>query len=343
MSTPTLAHKRWLKRATLLLLAFLVVVALMRLFGSMDWDAVGAALAHLSWWQPLVLLLVLCARQIANAAPLHYYIDGISLYRATLNDLSATMLTAFAPPPSDMALRVAMFTSWGVKLPLAIAGTTMNAMTFFIVRFATPLAGFALAAVAARELGIRWLDVISLAIAAALIAIVLLMTRSQATARNVGRICGNLARRITKGVDPRHWEEQCVMFQQELSARFGYAFPRSLAVSFAMVFFDGLLLLLALRFVGLDASLLPTADVAIAFLFAFPLTAMPMSGMGAMDVLVAASCISVAGEVIQEPLLAALIIWRLFNVAGPLLLGVAAAALWKTGLRKNPRPPAAVQ
>lgn len=323
--------KAWLRRGALFVLGLCVTVAVVRLMRAVDWEAVAGALQQLSWWQPLVLLLVLVARQLANAAPLAYYIEGVSLYRATLNDLTATTLTAFAPPPSDMALRVAMFTSWGIRTPVAIAGTTMNALTFFIIRFSTPLFGFILVAATGRSLGIRWLDVISLLIGAVLIGAVMMMTGSQSAAKALGERCGQVAGRFKRTINPVDWGRKCLDFQRELSSRFRFAFPRSLAVSFLMVACDGLLLLLALRFVGLGPETLSVADIAVAFLFAFPLTAFPMSGMGVVDVAIAVACIESAGtDSIQESVLAALIIWRIFNVAGPLLLGLLAGVLWKS-------------
>jgi len=89
----------------------------------------------------------------------------------------------------------------------------------------------------------------------------------------------------------------------------------------------------ALRFVGIDAQALSLADIAVAFLFAFPLTAFPM-GMGVVDVLITGACVEAAGTQLQEPVFAALIIWRIFNVSGPLLLGVVAGALWKHSTKK---------
>ena len=53
-------------------------------------------------------------RQVLNALPLALYIRGVSTYRATINDLGAILMSVVAPPPSDLALRVTMFTSWGV-------------------------------------------------------------------------------------------------------------------------------------------------------------------------------------------------------------------------------------
>ena len=87
-----------------------------------------------------MLLAVVVVRQVCSALPLALYIPGVTAYKATLNDLGAILMSMVAPPPSDLALRVTMFASWGVSAAKGLAGTLMNTLTFYIVRFATPCA-----------------------------------------------------------------------------------------------------------------------------------------------------------------------------------------------------------
>ena len=91
-----------------------------------------------------MLVAVVIVRQVLNALPLAFYIRGVSAYKATLNDLGAILMSVVAPPPSDLALRVAMFTSWGVAAAKGLAGTLMNTLTFYVVRFSAPAVGFVL-------------------------------------------------------------------------------------------------------------------------------------------------------------------------------------------------------
>ena len=88
----------WLTRLGLVLLSALVTVAMVQLVGRIDWPAVWDALLHLTWWQPLVLLLAVVVRQVLNALPLSLYIPGVSVLRATINDLGAILMSAVAPP-----------------------------------------------------------------------------------------------------------------------------------------------------------------------------------------------------------------------------------------------------
>ncbi len=327
-------RRAWIRRVVLLVIACLFVVAIARFIRRIDWVVVGDALSHLAWWQPVVLFVVLLLRQVANAAPLSLNVPGTSLYRATVNDMGAVTMAVVAPPPTDMALRVAMFNSWGVATPVALAGTVMNAITFYVIRFSAPLLGFIIVVASRRPLGWRWMDLISLGVAAALITGLLLVIHNDEWARTVGRSCGQVARSLRRPVDPENWADSCADFRASVADRFPYAFPRSILVTLLMVFLDISILALSLRFVGVSAAQVSAVDIAIAFLFAFPLTAFPMTGLGVVDAVVLASLVQSGGAEVQEPAVAAIIIWRVFTLIGPFLMGLLAVALWRRSTRK---------
>ena len=252
----------------------------MRLIGRIDWAAVYDALRHLTWWQPFVLLAVVVVRQVLNALPLALYIPRVSALRATVNDLGAILMSAVAPPPSDLALRVGMFNSWGVPTVQAVAGTLMNTLTFYIVRFAAPLLGFVLLLAVDEPAGLRWLDLAFVAIAVAILVAVLLVVRSDQLAIRVGSFSGRMARKVRRSVDPDAWVRACVDFRVQISARFRYGFVRSLLALCGMLAADLTVLVLSLRFVGVSSSEVALVYVAIAYLFAYPFTLFPFSGTG---------------------------------------------------------------
>jgi uncharacterized membrane protein YbhN (UPF0104 family) len=325
----------WLTRAGLLVLALLVSVVIVRLIGQIDWDAVWDALRHLTWWQPLVLLVVVVVRQVLNALPLALYIPGVSVVRATVNDLGAILMSAVAPPPSDLALRVGMFNSWGVPTVKGLAGTVMNTLTFYIVRFAAPLFGFILLIATGEPAGLRLVDLVCIAIAAAILVGVLLVVRSDELASTVGLKAGRIACRVRKQVDPEAWRQNCVDFRDQIASRFRHGFPRSLLGLFGMLAADLAVLVLCLRFVGVSAAEVSLVVVAIAYLFAYPLTLFPFSGIGIVDALVLAALVEEGGLEIEAASVAALIVWRVFTVGGPILMGVGAVALWRNGALGN--------
>ncbi|GAB3927581.1 hypothetical protein GCM10011575_10320 [Microlunatus endophyticus] len=322
-------RRRWLRRLILTVLAVAVGAVIINRLGDVDWGVVWSALRHLSWWQPVVLLLVLAVRQVLNASPLHFYIEGVSIGRATQNDLGAILMSTVAPAPANYALRVAMFTSWGVSAAKGTPGATMNTITLMVTRFSLPLLGFVMLVLVGGEVSYRWADVFSLLIAAALVAAVILILRSDGLARQVGLRSGRIAQRFRRSVDPEQWAQSCVDFRGHISDRFRYGFPRSLGGMIAMLADDLVLLVLCLRFVGVSGSDASIIDIAIAYIFAFPLTILPFGGIGIVDSIIVAALVQSGGPTVEAPAIAALVVWRIFDLGIPVLAGLPAIALWR--------------
>ena len=329
----------WVTRLVLLAVAMLATVVIVRLVGRIDWAAVWDALGQLTWWQPIVLLAVVVLRQVLNALPLKFYIRGVSAYRATINDLGAILMSVVAPPPSDLALRVTMFTSWGVPAAKGVAGTLMNTLTFYVVRFSAPAVGFALLLATGQPPGLRWLELLSIAVAVTIVVGIRLVLRSEALARSIGTRAGRLVRRVRRTVEPDAWAEACLTFRSDISATFSRGFPRSMLALTGMLATDVLVLLLCLRFVGIYPADVNLADVAIAYLFAYPLTLFPFSGIGVVDALILAGLVEAGGPAIEPAAVAALVVWRVFTVGVPVLMGVGAVGMWRRSVSGSPEPP----
>ncbi|WP_017933065.1 lysylphosphatidylglycerol synthase domain-containing protein [Nocardioides sp. Iso805N] len=310
------------------MVAAVVTVVAVRLIGQVDWGEVWDALNHLDWWQVPVLIALLLVRQTLNALPLSLYIEGVSPYRATLNDQVAILMSTIAPPPSDLAIRTAMFSSWGVSVARGMAGTVMNTLTFYIVRFSAPAAGLLLVMIKGDALGIRLIDLASIGIATTMVVVLMLVMRSEALAGTIGRRAGRVARRF-RDVDPEAWAQRCIRFREDVAARFRYGFPRSLMSLSAMLLVDATMLILCLRFVGLGPADAPIVEVVAAYLIAYPLTLFPFSGLGLVDAVVLAAVCAVGGQDVEAVAVAALIVWRVFIVGGPIVLGVVAMAIWR--------------
>ncbi len=330
----------WVMRIVLLAVALLATFVIVRLIGRIDWAAVWDALSRLTWWQPIVLLAVVVVRQVLNALPLKFYIRGVSAYHATINDLGAILMSVIAPPPSDLALRVTMFTSWGVPAAKGVAGTLMNTLTFYVVRFSAPAVGFVLLLATGRPPGLRWLELLSIAVAVAIVVGIALVLRSEGLARTVGTRAAHLVRRVRRTVDPEAWAEACLTFRSDISATFRRGFPRSLLALTGMLATDVLVLLLCLRFVGVDPSEVSLVDVAIAYLFAYPLTLFPFSGIGVVDALILAALVEAGGLEIEAAAVAALVVWRVFTVGVPVLMGVGAVGMWRRSVERGRSDPA---
>ena len=128
---------------------------------------------------------------------------------------------------------------------------------------------------------------------------------------------------------PAAWGSACQRFRSDVDDRFRSGFPRGLLTQAGMVAADFTVLLLCLRFVGVDAADVSAAEVAVAYLFAFPFTIFPFMGVGVVDALILAAVVESGGLDVEATAVAGLIVWRVVTLAGPASLGVVALGLWR--------------
>lgn len=321
-------------RLALIAVLLAVIVLVMRgLLGDVDWEQVRTSMAKLDPWQIAALVIGLLLRQFLNALPLALFIPGCPPIRAMQNDQAAILMTTVAPPPSDVVLRLAMFASWGIPAPAGLAGTVMNTVTFYVVRFGAPLLGVVLMlALGAFQLGEFVPAVLSGSVSAALLAVVWLAFRGETFTVGFARRLARLIGRLRRGIDPQAWADWAADFRARVVDRVPWALPRSVLALVAMVVVDAALIVASLRFVGVSVSEVPAIEVLVAFLVAYPLTLFPFSGLGILDAVVVATLLAIEAGANEAELVAGFVIWRAVTIAGPLLLGLLSVGLWKLQL-----------
>lgn len=331
------ASKRamWVRRTVLLAVCLLAGYVLIEVVGRFDWGAVWDALVELTWWQAVVLLGVLMVRQTLNALPLVFFIRGLSVYRAVVNDLASHLLAVVAPPPGDVVLRIGMFTSWGLDASKAAAGSMMNMIAFYMMRFSIPVIGVLILLPVRFDSGYAVTALLGAAAAAAIAVVVVLGLRSEAFARRLGHLAGTLVSKVRRSVRPARWVDATVQFRLDMLDTFTSGFPRSAFALIGLVFADATVLLLALRFVGVSATEWPAIELYAAFLCAYPLTLFPFMGLGFLDAVLLATIVDSAGSQTEAAAVAGLVVWRAFTLAGPIILGAGCMGLWRWSLRRD--------
>lgn len=333
-------RRAWLRRLTILALCFFAAYVIVSLIGQIDWSEVWDALGHLAWWQLVVLFVALLVRQTLNAVPLAFFIPGLSVYRAVVNDLAAHLLAVVAPPPGDLVLRVSMFTSWGIKAARAVAGSLMNVLAFYLMRFSVPIIGFAILLPVRFDSGYAVAALLGALVAGAIAGLVVLGLRSAGFAARIGRTAGSFATKVRRGVDPGSWGAATMQFRLDMKDTFAAGFPPSVVALVGLVFADATVLLLSLRFVGVSAAELPAIELYAAFLCVYPLTLFPFMGLGIVDAVLLATFVEVGGIDVEPPAVAALLVWRAFTLAGPIGLGAVCMALWRHSVARESADPA---
>lgn len=319
---------RRLRAAVLRIVVWALVVALVwylvRVLRRVDWSTVGEAIALLSWWQVLTLLALVALRAALSSAPLSFFVEGLGLPRAIGNDLVGNLAATVTPAPADIVARAALFRSWGVDVGQGMAGLVLNSILYYVVRLAAPVAGAVLMLWTVGDEGaVGWAAVVSGLVSAAILAVLMVGSRSAASAATVGRTLGRCAVRVRRTLPgPERMEAIVVDFHARIAGRWLRYWPHALLSLTAMVAVESGILVLALRFVGVPPSEAPLLVVVAAFLSVYLLMATPFLGLGVLDAALVALIADRAGASASE-LVAGVIVWRVCVQLVPLLAGIA--------------------
>ncbi|ACZ23124.1 hypothetical protein Sked_32280 [Sanguibacter keddieii DSM 10542] len=326
-STPRRAVPPAVVKAAVRLLVWAAVVALawylVRALRRVDWPAVGDAISHLAWWQVAVLLLLVVARASLSSTPLALFTEGLGLRRAIGNDLVGNLAATVTPAPADIVARAAMFRAWGVDVGQGMAGLVLNSILYYVVRLAAPVAGAVLMLWTVGEEGaVGWAAVLSGLASAAIVAVLVVGSRSATSAGAVGRVLGRVAHRVRRTLPgPEQMEKTVVEFHARVAARWLRHWPAALLSLTGMVVVESTILVLALRFVGVPPSQAPTLVVVACFLSVYLLMATPFLGLGVLDAAVVA-LVSMHTPAQASDLVAGLVVWRVAVQLVPLAAGV---------------------
>lgn len=334
-STPGQPLWRRLAKPVIVIVVSLVIGYLIVGFvGAVDWAQVASSFSRLSWWQFLPLLAALLVRQLFNAIPLSQFVSGLTVSRSVENDLAANLAGTVTPPPGDVVIRIAMFTSWGVSPVEGMAGVTLNSLTFYSVRLLMPAIGLIVLAFIDAEQGSVGLAALFLLLAVAILGALVALLAQERWARVLARSAGRAARRFREGIDPEQWSQAAVGFRSTFSAGLPTKLAKAMAALVAMVLADATILVMALRFAGVGAGELPLLLIVGAFCAAYPLTIMPLFGFGVLDASLLATFVATAGLDAEPTIVAALGIWRGVTLLGTLVLGALVTLNWR---RRAPR------
>lgn len=326
--------------ATLAALALVIVLAGRALLGNVDWSAVGDALAGLRPRELAVLVTGLLLRQALSAAPLTFFVPGLSLVRAVQNDQAAFLVSTAAPPPADLAMRLALFRSWGVAPTAGAAGTVMNTLAFYVMRFGVPVLGLVLLTTVAGYEPEAFVPALGCAaLSVVLVGLAVVVSRGSDVLVRLAAAAGTLATRVRPSLAVGGWTDGAASFAGLLRTHLRRSFVLAVACQLLMALVDAGLLLLALRFVGVPVDEVPARLVVGAFLLAYPLTILPLAGLGALDAVVAATLVAASSAALEPSILAGLAAWRGVTLLVPLVLGLGAVVHWRVAGNDDGRPP----
>jgi len=294
-----------------------------------DWAQVGDALGRLTWWEIVVVALIVAVRQVVNASTLVILLPGLRLRQALTTALSGTLIQTFTPPPADAVLRLSILRSYGVETTRAAGALVLDTLVFYLARFVAPVVGVVLTAVTIPVMPIQvWMAIGGAIAAAALIGALLVISRGERAAGGVGRTAALVVRRLRPSIDPEGWSAALVRFQQQSAAGLFRKIGQATPTMIGFIVVDGIVLVACLRFVGIPGEYIGYLAVLAGLLSLYPLTIFPFAGLGVLD---AALIVLINAEGVADPadLIAAMVIWRAATLLLPLLPGLVALTAWR--------------
>lgn len=311
-----------------------------------EWPEVWAAVLDMSWLE-ITTLIVAAAWNIATyLLVMVAAMPGLTYGEAFLVGQSSTAVAATMPAGSALGvgLTYGMYSSLGHSGPAIALATVLTGIWNNFVKLGLPVIAFAFLAVmgdAGRtETTAALVGVLVLAGAVVVFA---LMLYSDALARRVGDTLQRMAApalRLARRDTDVGWGEATVRFRRQtvgLLARRWHVLTAATLISHLSLY---VVLLLALRHMGVSDEMVGWAQVLGVFALTRLLTALPITpgGLGVVELALTAGLVVAGGP--QARVVAAVLIYRVLTLFVQVPIGAGSYLYWR---RMSDRRAAAVQ
>jgi uncharacterized protein (TIRG00374 family) len=319
-----------------LLSAVLVIAIFYFLFRKIDFGEVWAEIRGLTWLE-LGTLFVLAGWNLLTYAFVWMSVTTprLSFGRAMVMTQSTTAVanTVYGGAAIGIGMTYSMFGGWGYSRSRTTTAVMVSGVWNSFIKLGLPVLALALVALQGGAGGGRvTAALIGLAGLVAAIVVFVLILRSEQTARLVGLRAAGVASRIVRlaGRPPVHgWELATVKFRGrtvELVRRRWIPITATSLVSHISLY---LVLLVALRHMGVSDAEVSWAEILAVFAFARLATAVPFTpgGAGVVEAVLIGGLGAAGGD--RAEVTAAVLIYRALTWGLPILVGIVAFVWWR--------------
>jgi uncharacterized protein (TIRG00374 family) len=307
-----------------------------------DYRDVWDVLRDLSLEDVLILIAATALNIVTFAPPWMAALPGLGFRQALALSQASTALSIVSPAGAavGMAGSFALLRSWGfqsgpVGLAVAVTGVwnQLANLTFPIVALAL------LTAAKESHAGLKVAALVGLAVLVVVISGFALALSSERRARSVGDLAARLMNRARGALrrEPVGWGgESFARFRQgtlELLRRRWHVITAATLLGNLTVF---LVLVVCLRTIGISSSDVTLVEAFAAWALVRILGALPLTPAGLGFVELGLTGALVAFGAPNADAVAATLLYRFLTVTPTLVLGLAAAATWRTHARRGP-------
>jgi uncharacterized protein (TIRG00374 family) len=307
-----------------------------------DLAAVGRALADMTTLELAGLLAVTLWNNVTYWLVLQSALPGLTLRQAAISSTTSTAVANTVPGGAAFGVvtTTAMYASWGVPGPAIARAVVVTGVWNTFVKLGMPIVALALLAVTGQAgaglVGAALAGVLVLAVAVAVFA---LMLRSDELARRIGHVTtvvANRALRIIRRGPLADWGAAAVRFRRDTIGLLRDKWvPLTLTTLVSHVSLY-VVLLVALRDVGVSEQEVSAAEVLGAFTFVRLLTALPITpgGVGVVELGLTAALVVAGGD--QAEIVAAVLVFRGLTYLLPVPFGALTYLMWRR--EEHPAP-----
>jgi uncharacterized protein (TIRG00374 family) len=324
----------------------LVAVIFYYLLKGIDLAQVWTAITDMTWLELTTLGLLAIWNLCTYAFVWMTVTPGLSFPHGMVMTQSATAVTntvPFAGAAMGIGLEYNMLGSWGYSRSRTTTAVLVSGVWNSFIKLAMPVLALALVLLQGGAGGGRVIGAL-VGIAGLIGAIVVfaLMLRSEEMARRFGLLASRVASRVLRlvGRPPVHgWELATVKFRSRTIALVEHRWLWITVASLVSHLSLYLVLLVALRDVGVSDAEVSWAQVLVVFAFARLITALPYTpgGLGTVEVVLIGGLVAAGGN--REQVTAAVLVYRALTWALPILVGAACYLWWRRRqLRPSPAP-----
>jgi uncharacterized protein (TIRG00374 family) len=342
---PAAARRRSRTRLVVQVLLSLVLVVAIFYFmvKKIDPAQVWAAITDMTWLELTTLGLLAVWNLCTYAFVWMSVTPGLGFWRAMVMTQATTAVANTVPGGSAIGIGMtySMLGSWGYSRSRSTTAVLVSGVWNSFIKLGLPVLALALVLLQGGAGGGRvTAALLGIAGLVAAIVVLALILRSEEMARRFGILAGRVASRLLGLIrrPPVHgWELATVKFRTRTLDLVEHRWVAITVTSLVSHLSLYLVLLVALRDVGVSNAEVGWAEVLAAFAFARLATAIPLTpgGVGFVEAVLITTLSAAGGD--REQVVAAVLVYRALTWALPILVGVVCYLWWRrSSIRPEP-------
>jgi uncharacterized protein (TIRG00374 family) len=294
-----------------------------------------AAIAAMTWPELTTLGLLAVWNLCTYAFVWMSVTPGLGFWRAMVMTQATTAVANTVPGGSAIGIGMtySMLGSWGYSRSRSTTAVLVSGVWNSFIKLGMPVLALALVALQGRATGGRVIAAL-LGIAGLVAAVVVfaLMLRSEDQARRFGLLAGRVATRLLGWVrrpPVAGWELATVKFRARTIGLVEHRWVAITVTSLVSHLSLYVVLLVALRDVGVSDAEVGWAEVLAVFAFARLATAIPLTpgGVGFVEGVLVTGLVGAGGD--PDEVAAAVVVYRALTWALPILVGIGSYLWWR--------------